>query len=352
MTFPASLRSRKGVTLVELIITATVMSIMILTVVPLFTTTTRGYTSLEVSTVLAAGTQVAVTKIQNRLSENKRLFGNDTIGNAYKDKVTPSLLNTLLAGSKLPVIDPDASLSPSSATFVTGNTGNSLLFASVDEPVPLNGILNGSGVAVNVRLDTYVFNYYYLYQNPSVRMGGTPTLELWEWHSIPYVDYLGLINLSDVTLRNNSITALLAQGYTFAFNSSATATTAFYQMSGSNPWLTLQGGHNLTRNNSKLGGVHSWQNDSRQMIDLIRGISVGGFTYSVSFNTSPSFTHRYTVPVYGTASSDFPSGFETLIVGPSGNRRVFARLVMAAKGSFKGVMSYEQILLAASRDLY
>ncbi len=336
-----SLRRRDGLTLVELIITVTVMAVMLLTVVPLFNVTNRGYTSLEVNTVISAGAQTAVAKMQNRLAENKRLFSNDATGIAFLARVSPSVSPSVLTGSKLPVIVSTASLSPSSGTFSAGNVGNCLFFASIDQSVDLSSVLNGSGVNTSVRLDAFTFNYYYLAPDTGHTMGANYVIDLWEWHSKPYIDYLGLANLVDLTQRNNAIAKLVTQGYTYAFNSSATAVNAgFYQLSGSSPWLTAVPAHNIVKN------------DSEKMFDLIKGVTTGSFVYAVSPNTTPTFNHKYVVPNYGTASGQFPSGFETMIVGSSGNRRVFARLVMAARGSFKGNLAYEQVLLVAARDLW
>jgi hypothetical protein len=337
--------SRSGITLVELIITSTIMAVMLLTVVPLFNVTSRGYTSMEVSTVLSAGAQNAVTRIQNRLSENKRLFGNDSVGTAFLARVTPNLTSTPMAplnaatGTLLPTIAPNASLSPSSTTFSSGNVGNSLFFVSGDKPVD---------ASTSVRVDTFIFNYYYLSLDTTrIIGGGNFSRDLWEWHSVPYVDYLQLMAVSPTATRNAAVTALVSAGYTYAFDSSTgSVTAAFYTLTSGSPYISAAASHNVVRATS---GVDV----PKKMIQIIRGISgSGSYIYSVSPNTGGSFTHPHTVPEYGTASGNFPSGFETMVVGPAGNRRVFARLVMAARGSFKGIMAYEQVLLVAARDLW
>jgi hypothetical protein len=331
--------SPAGVTLVELIITITVMAVMVLTVVPLFNVTSRGYTSLEVNTVLSAGAQQAVTRMQNRLSENKRLFGNDATGTAFLARVTPSLTSPLMSGSTLPFISANASLSPSSGSFSAANVGNCLLFVSADKALDPTS---------SVRVDTFVFNFYYLSLNNTQSIGGNSVRDLWEWHSKPYVDYLQLSNISPLATRNAAITALVSQGYLYAFDASTTSVSAaFYQLSAASPWITSVSGHNVQ-------AAATGTTVPKKMISIIRGASLGSFIYSVSPNTGGSFTHKYDVPVYASSpsTSNFPSGFEAMIVGPAGNRRVFARLVMAAKGSFKGFMAYEQVLLVAVRDLW
>ena len=339
---PSRLRSRSGITLVELIITSTVMAVMILTVVPLFNVTSRGYSTLEVSTVLSAGIQEAVTRIQSRLSENKRIFDRTT-GADFLTRVTAAVSPAPLTGSLLPNISANASLDPSSGTFVSSNTGNCLLFASVDKPVPLTNIMNSLGVATQVRVDTFILNFYYLAPNATQQIGGIPVRDLWEWHSIPYVDLLGLTSIPDVTLRNNAIAALVAppNSFTYALDTSTPSVTrAFYQLSAGSPWLNLNSVYNIQKASANT------------MINVIRGATLGSFTYSISPNTSTSFNHKYTVPVYTVANGNFPSGFEIEIVGPSGTRRVFARFVVAVKGNFKGLMAYEHVMLVAARDLW
>ena len=339
---PARLRSRSGVTLVELVVTATVMAVMVLTVVPLFNVTSRGYSTLEVSTVLSAGIQEAVTRIQSRLSENKRIFDRTT-GATFLTNVTAALSPAPLTGSLLPNVNPNGSISPSSGTFISSNTGNCLLFASVDKSIQLNNLMNSLGVACQVRVDTFILNFYYLAPNATLQIGGIPVRDLWEWHSIPYVDFLGLTAVSDVTLRNNAIATLVAPpySYTYAVDTSTPAVSgAFYQLVNGNPWLTLRTTYQIRTASSKT------------MINVIRGATLGGFTYSISPNTTASFNHKYSVPLYTVANGNFPSGLEIVAVGPSGTRRVFARFVVAVKGNFKGLMSYEHVMLVAARDLW
>jgi prepilin-type N-terminal cleavage/methylation domain-containing protein len=331
--------SSGGFTLVELIITITVMAVMILTVAPLFDVTSRGYTALEVNTVLSAGMQEALTHIQSRLSENKRLFGRDATGLAFLGCVTPNVSPAPLTGSLLPVIASTGSLTPSGSAFASTNTGNSLLFASVDNTVDISTTNGGASTSIQ-RMDTYVFNYYYLAPNTTLTIRTYQARDLWEWHSVAYPDYQNLINITDTTLQRNVVKALLAKGFGYAFDPSVGAVnSAFYQLTSAGA-LNAASPHNII------------MAKSQKMINLIRGISLGSFVYSVSPNTGGSLTHKYIVPIYATANGNFPSGLEIEVVGPSSNRRVFGRLVMAAQGNFKGILAYEQVMLVSARDLY
>ncbi len=334
----------RGITFVEVLITGALVAVLVLSVVPLFNVTSRGFTSLEVNTVLSSGSQAALNKIQHRLVESKRIFGNTASDNAFLAKVTFSGAPSVLSGSKLPVIVSTASISPSSATFNAANVGNSLFFASLDSTADFDDIAVSGGTQ-GIRIDTYVFNYYYLSPDSSQTIGGSAVRRLWEWHSVRYADYIQIVNITDTTKRTNTITALKNSGIDYAWCSSATvATSAFYTLTAGNANPGASSGHSIPK--------ASGSNSQKNMLQLVRGVTTGGFRYSVSPNTSGSFNPKHTVPVYGMASGNFPSGFEVLVVGPSGTRQVFMRLVLAAQGSFKGFLSNDQTVLVTTRDVW
>lgn len=344
MTRPARRRTA-GITLIELVVTVAVMGILLATVMPLFITTSRGYTAMEVGSVLPAATQTALNRIQHRLVENKRLFGNDAVGNAFLARATPNVTPAAMTGSALPVIAANMSLSPTSGTFVAANIGNSLFFASLFEPKDLT-VLDGGGVSVTDRIDTSLFNYYYMTLQTDRAIGPFPSRVLREWHSVPYADYQQLMGISNATERANLVTALRAAGVLYAWDSSvSTVNTAFYNLNAGGG-ITASAAHTIQR----ASGLQA----PKEMIKLIEGVASGGFRYSVSPNTGNSFLHNHTVPAYGTANAGtgFPSGFEAAIVGTNSARQVFIRLVMAAQGNFKGYRSYGNVLLVTARDLY
>jgi type II secretory pathway pseudopilin PulG len=339
------MRSRKeGVTLVELIITITVMTLILASVMPLFFTTQRGFTTLEVNSVLPAATQEALNHIQHRLAESKRIFGNDAVGKSFLALVSPS--PAAAPGSLLPVIASTASLTPASPAFSAGNVGNSLFFASVAAPLELKDINTTAGPTVSVRMDTFLFNYYYLSRDSSDHLGGKPRLELWEWHSVPYADYLQLGGITDGTKRTDAASELFKNGVEFAWDSSTSdKAAAFYSLNNAGD-ITSVPAHTLV--------VSSGRDAPRKMISLIRGAASGGFKYSVSANTGGPFTHKYQVPRYAApdAATGFPGGFEVMTVGANSARQVFLRLVVAAQGNFKGYMSFENVVLVTARDLW
>ncbi len=335
----SSVRER-GITMVELVITMAVMAVIMAAVTPLFTLLSRSFTNLEAGSVLPAGTQKALNRIQNRLGESRRLFENTTIGAAYLAKL-PALPRTPVGWGQLPTINPGMALSTHSAVFVSSAVGNSLCFASTYAP---NLLTNVGTVGTTVRVDSFMFNYYFISENTSVVVNGKPSLELWEWHSIPYADYQ---QLSLMTPARSSSTALALRnqyGVTFAWDSSADVpASAFYVLSTTGGVVAAPTHVIQTATDPKLR--------SANMIQVISGAASGGFKFGVSRN---GFPQSHQVPIYGynSSASDFPGGLEIMIVGPSSSRQVFVRLVVTAQGNFKGLLSYENVVLLSARDLY
>ena len=330
--------------MVELIITMAIMSVLMAVVVPLFTFLHRSFTSMEAGTVLPAATQQALSGIQNRIVESRRLFDSTSVGALYMNQL-PTLSPTPVAWGSLPVINSNMSLSISSGVFVSTCVGDSLFFASTYGTYALS-LDTTSATAPIERVDTFMFNYYYLAENPSMSIAGKPVLDLREWHSIPYADYQQLSLISG----GKSATTVLAlenqKSVSMAWDSSSnTPATAFYV-------LTPDGGIVTAAANYTLQTATDRILQPEPMIRIIEGAASGGFYYGVSRN---GFSQEHRVPSYYKPTSwtgDFPGGMEVMIVGPASYRQVFVRLVMTAQGNFKGLMSFQNVLLATARDLY
>lgn len=341
-------RGSRGITLVELIITMAVMGIILAATLPLFTVTHRGFTSLEMGSVLPAAMQEALAKIQSRLVESRRLFDNTAAGNDYLSRL-PTLSPARLTGTRLPTIATDMFLSLSSGTFVPANVGNSLFFASTFDARATR--VSSTTVApglMTVKVDTFMFNYYYLAQNPSVRIGGLNSIQLREWHSVPYADYRQLTSFppSAAIKQASVIQWLFNDGVTQAWDSvSDTPASAFYT-------LTSTGGL-VMQTSPVLVATTNPRLRPDTMIEVIEGAASGGFRFGVSPNTAPNgpVTHKYPVPQYAQASGNiFPAGFETIIVGPASARHVVGRLVVAGEGNFHGTKAFENVLFVTSKD--
>jgi prepilin-type N-terminal cleavage/methylation domain-containing protein len=337
-------RAARGMTLVEVIVAVAVMGIIMTATIPFFTYTQSGYTSLEVTTVLPAAMQKALSKIQHRIVENCRIFDSGSIGTAYRARATPNISPAVPSAtasppaipSKLPLLSPDMTLSVTSSTFNRAAVGNSLFFASTDAPYEAP---SGGGLAVKV--DTFIFNYFYLVRN-SATLNGQPAIELHEWHSTPYVDYARLISITDTAKSTSTIAWLYSRGLRHAWDrSSNDPNNAFYSLNSAG-MMTLAPLHNIQTSTDPLLKPAA-------MISIIRGAASGGFHYGVCPNNLPA---KNQVPQFASASGDFPAGFETIVVGEALGRQVFVRLTMAAQGNFKGFKTFENISLFSCRDIY
>ncbi len=332
-------RSRKGISLTELLIAMAVLGIITLLTAPFFTLTQRGFTSMEAHNSLKSGGQEAINKMGNKLSQCKRLFENTAESSEFLSRVTMTTAPAVLAGSHLPIISENGSLSPGTTGFIAANAGNSLFFASVEAPKDL-GVVDSTDAYCQARIDHYQFNYFFLAEDNAVSIHNQPKINLWHWQSIKYADYTQIANIADPGKKADVVRVLVASGTTLAWDPSATdVDAAFFSLDASGS-LSPEAGHVIT------------EEKAEPLIVLVTGMTMGGYRYGISSNSGVSNPSPKTVPVFAQASGKFPSGFETLIVGPNSARQVLIRLVIVALGSFKGTIANEQLVLTTARDLW
>jgi prepilin-type N-terminal cleavage/methylation domain-containing protein len=323
-------RKNRGLTLVEVVVTMAVMTIMVVSVVSFFQTSMRGFSEIEVKTSLNTANQKALNSILRRLSECKRILDDTVAGNNYLAKLD-SPPSGEFADNELPKVETLGGLTPGATTFISASVGNRLFFAGAGEVrnLPKSG----------VQVDTYRFHYYTVVKkNSNKSLDGKPLATLWEWHSVPYADYSQLRVLSTDT-RATALAELTALNITMAWDPSEPPSSAFHTFSGSN--MPNDDSKNAIKRDS-----------SRDMMDILSGQMSGGFTYSLSPNGVVPVGHPHRVPLFATGGTNFPFGFEVVVVGPSTSRQIFLRLVLAARGGFKGVETSEQVLVVSARDVW
>lgn len=329
--------SETGMTLTELIIATAVASVVLLGSVAVFEINQRALPGFEARTSLKTANERILGTMGIRLTECKRLFQNTAADRGYLLKLALSSA-TATGDTRLPTIEVNGSLATATTSFVSASVGNSLFFARVETPRDYT-VLNAAGASGSVRVDTYRFMYYYMTPDSSTTIGGTVRRVLREAQSNSYVDYAQLTSLTDTTKRANTIAAAYADNLRFAWDSASTVSTgAFFSMSAGGA-LTSVPSHQIAMTGDEMEKIAS-------------GITIGGYRYGVSPNTSASFNTGVTVPALGTASGNFPGGFEIAIVGPTGSRKVFIRLALAATGSFKGSLADLSTALYSARDLW
>ncbi|MCB4791768.1 MAG: prepilin-type N-terminal cleavage/methylation domain-containing protein [Elusimicrobia bacterium] len=331
--------SSKGVTLVEMIMAVAIFGVVLPLVTVFLMKITTGFSTYEMTTELRKTNQQTSNRVYMRLNACKRLFQNNASGNAYLAKVSLTGCPALLTGSQMPTIEETGSLVLGNAAFVAASVGNCLFFAGNDSTAVLLNILNSSAQASTVRIDTYRFYYYYLSPSGAKSVGGKPAPKLTEWQSKIYADYNQIAGITDPTKKSNTITALINQEVLYAWDSSNTDPAAsFYTLAGGA--ATLAAGHSIVKE------------QATDLTSIISGAMGSNYSYGYSPNSSSLTKPPKTVPIYATASGDFPSGFEVAIVAQAAGRMVLIRSVLIAKESTHEIVGDELHNITCVRDLW
>lgn len=327
------MQKQNGMTLVELMIALSVFTILVAITFTSISTFSKGFTSMDATNQMKSCSQSAINKIGLRLSECKRIFENTSQDTPFLSRITG--IDSPLMGSCLPKIEETGSLIPGDYLFNASSVGNSFFFANTEFPE----ILQLSST-YTVRIDCYVFNYYYLAQVSSYTIGNTPAIKLMEWHSKKYADYTQINALSGNT-KTLTIIALYNDNVRYAWDPTATSpSSAFY---------SLGAGGSIT---GPLASHYLLQDTYEEMTRFARGIIWGKYRAGVSPNTGGSFNTDQPVPKYAIASGKFPSGFEIGIIGPRSAHRIFIRLVLVAQGPSNLLVAYENMVLNSARNLW
>jgi prepilin-type N-terminal cleavage/methylation domain-containing protein len=323
-------RAPRGFTMVEVLISMSVMAIIVVSVVPFFRTTVTGFSAMEVRTAVGVTNQQALNDVFVQMTQCKRLFTGDVAGDSnFLQRVVTSRPPEL-TGNRLPIVQDAGSFTPSSSTFSAASVGNRVFFAGVNGAMSLP--------TANVVVDTYRFHFYTVGPKQDGKtLGDKPTATIWEWHSTPYADYNQLNALSS-TLLTSAIADLATRNIRRAFDVSAsTPSAAFYTLLGSA--MTNVPTHQLVPDNSFP------YKSPKDTLKVITGRMSSGFTYGLSPN-------GLTAPKFATAGANFPAGFEVLVIGPPAARQVAMRMAVAARGGFKDHIKNEQVVIATIRDIW
>jgi len=335
-------KNENGMTLIEIMVALSVFTILVAIVFTSLSTFSKLFTSTDATNQLKSASQKIVNKIGLRLSESKRIFQKTAADTAFLARIT--LSDTVLLGSCLPKIEETGTVSPLDPAFTASSVGNSLLFTNTEYPAILKNVSASDGSnTYTVRLDTYVFNYYFLSPTTRYTIGAVPSIRLMEWHSKKYIDYNQLMTITDTTKRQSVIDKLVnaPNNIGYAWDPSDTdVANAFYSLETGSYTPTKQAAHFIQ------------QDEYSEMTRFATGIAWGGYRTGVCPNTSISFSPGITVPLYGTSSGNFPAGFEIVVAGPRSAHRVFIRLVLAAQGPSNLLLAYENPILISARNLW
>jgi len=340
-------RKTSGYTIVELLIATSLLTVVMSGLIKVFTTSSHSFSAMATHQSLGRGARNTLSLIERNLLGSRRVFSRAPPGHFQNFQEWLVLgSDSPLLDSSLPEVDENGVLSRSSGTFDSSTVGNSLLFAGIEAPVELLGVLDGAAIPRDLNIDIYRFHYYYLALDGATSVGGLPKIGIREWHSVPYADYNQLnFDLIDATLRSNAIIALVAQGIKAAFDVSAAdrGEAFYYLVAGALVPTDPPDPHNIE------------PEKSGDMLKMVTDGLSGGFQYTVSPNTDQGFEALHRVPIFADWNSGepfFPAGFEVMAVGSPGSRQVMMRLVLGARGNFRGLKSKDYLTLTTVYDVW
>ena len=334
---PSVPRDQRGITLPEMLVVTALLSVIGILFFQLFTGTAKTSMMLESRADLNTLGQRSVNELRNQLMQSRLVLEGDAVGQSYLTAATFDSDTPVLTGTKLPSIDAAGMIEPE--TSGSNLVGNSILLVRQHDPVGISIDHDADAGTANIDFlaDTYTFQYFYLTERDQRDFGSTGSyLDLVKTESATYADYFQLSGLSSA-VRSQLHTALIAQGIEWAWDPGESAGSAFYA-------LTSAGG--LTGPNS--GHKIDLSTPETMLPEFAGGRITGNMTYSVARNNvmvSSGYlpSHKLAYP-----DGEFPGGFEVLIVGPSGSRRVFIRLALMSEQANQILGHANEIVIASS----
>jgi prepilin-type N-terminal cleavage/methylation domain-containing protein len=320
-----------GVTLVEVLCALALSGLITVIAVSTIQNWSRGVSAVDARLALIGISQSALTAADQGLQDCQRLFDRTSVGTGYLARVDFTGSPTLLSGSQLPRIEAIGALTPGSTSFVSTSVGNTLFFAATSDAEDL-ALTDSSSQTQSYRIDTFRFHLFYLAADASASLGGKPRRVLYHWISKRYADWGQLQRITDSAAVTGAMTALRNDNVFYSWDSTSDDVNAAF--------------FNLQPTAVVADATHSIQRD--QLVNLIAPRLRATVIVGVSPNTSANYSIPQTVPAYApTGSVDFPSGLETVIAGSGNDRKMLARLVLAAPNSIGKHVSYEAVTVSS-----
>lgn len=329
------LRTVRGFTLTEVVMATAIAAIVFPILTVLIVSTGKGFTNYEAASSMKQLNQTALNRIYLRLGRSKRLFENDTYGRGLLGRLNTAAMPSVLGGSKLPTVEEAGSLSPDATGYVRASFGNRLFFVYLSESREI--AISGSD---NWRVDLYKFASYYLTSSGAQQINGVQAYNLLELESGQYADCKQITALTANSSVRQLNTNLLAAGINTCYQTDSTDYTLAFSSINAAGTITAVSAHrvNIAKN--------------RVLSSVTTGIMGRGYSYGISPNTSVWSGAQVTVPIYGTAASAFPGGFEVGIVGGANGRQVLVRSVAVAQGEKNALVFNDMIIVSSARDIW
>lgn len=374
--------SEKGFSLIEALVTLVILTVVILMLYELMIGSMKATMFVESRNDLEIFAQRTLNAIQTATLQSRIIHQENARGQAYRDLLVASdLAWPIYPDSRLPLADPDTSalLDPdtSGETFV----GNEMLLVRALEPVPILYDHDNDGGAATPEIpffvDRYRLEFYFLSLNSARNFNGSGSfLDLIKAEGPDFADYFqlsttfpglsagqrtqiatGLANLpTGLTIpeRNRmEVDGPITQAWDPAQDpTAAPPNNAFFDMD-------LAG-------NFSAAVVNALDLRKESMVPEFAGGRIGGkMEYSVATNSDTPLGDgnfgplriQDQVPLFGQKNIDFPAGFEIKIIGPTGARSIWNRLVLCSEnvriqsgGKGREVESQESVVISSARE--
>ena len=317
-TRPIPASSQRGFSIVELTVVLFLMSVVGLMFFSMFVGTLKSSMQVESRADLNVLGQRTVNELRSEMLQARKVMEAGAVGSSYLAQMNIS--TPVLSDSKFPVVQTDSIIQPEAGgvSFV----GNSLLMARQLEPLSVMIDHDGDGQTplVEFLIDRYEFQYYYLTERTDRNFNGTGKyLDLVRAQSPAYADYFQLSGFSQD--QRQLIHAQIRDDIPFAWDAGQPANNAFYRLA-TNGNLGLRAGHRMDLSNA-----------ISLLPELTGGRITGAMEYTVAMNGQTTSDGQNPLALMTAEDSNFPGGFETMIVGPSGSRKIWARIVLMSEAA-------------------
>lgn len=310
----------RGFSITELMVTLVILLMSMAVFYEMIVGSLRSGVFTESRNDLVVFGQRAVNSIEREISQARLILEEDSTGTGYRTLFTAGFPGgtSVWTGSRMPIIDQNTtSLGPDPGpNSITNRTGNSLIVIRQLSPITVayDHDANAGTADVNFLADRYEFQFYFLRQNTARNFGNFGYyLDPTRAKSQIFADYF---QLNSITTNKAQLVTRLRPSIARAWDPGKPAGTAFYNLDAAGTLSSAT----LSSFTVSLASL---------IPELAGGRVTGKMEYSIGLNAS-SMTVRDPIPLFATASSNFPGGLEFQIVGQSGARKVLTRMVLAS----------------------
>ncbi len=326
--------SERGLTLVEMAIVVALIGTMALIMERTMDQSNKASLQADAVRRLADKGQRAIYRMREIVSESRRMFDRDAVGQAYFDALDLSR-DAVLPGARLPITDPTTH-TLSIDDPAEPQTGNILLFVRDSDPAPA---VANPATGKTILIDTYRFVCIYpsltnVNVMPGVNPAGVFSRDLVIWRSEIYPSYSQVRAIQDPAEQQSVVQDLYSRyGNDVLWDSARELSNSFF------PSDALG---NVSATPLADMTIEEDVTVSERGLLVYADIQLADSDLPNDFNRRPVFTSDD--PTMWT-----PSGIEFKVVGPSGSRRVWMRIVLETASSARQVVVQPFSLIASAR---